>query len=45
MRAAMSRNLMPADHQSGHEMLGKRFKAAVASRDTSRSENGYSHLL
>jgi hypothetical protein len=26
-------------------MLGELFKAAIASRDTARSENGYSHFL
>src|SRR6202171_78671 len=45
MRAAIDRNLMSACHQSGREMLSKLCKAAVASRDTSRSENGYSHFL
>ena len=45
MRAAIDGNLMSARHQSGREVLRKRFKAAVASRDTSRSENGDSHFL
>ena len=45
MRPAIDCNLMPAGHHSGREMLGELFKAAIASRDTARSENGYSHFL
>ena len=45
MRAAIDGNFVPARNESGRKMLGECFKAAVAGRYTSRSENGYSHFL
>lgn len=45
MCAAVDGNFVPARYQSGRKVFGECFKATVASRYTSRSENGYSHLL
>src|SRR6266550_1303557 len=45
MRAAVDGNIMSTTNESGRKVFGKRFKAAVAGRYASRSQNGYSHFF